>query len=281
MKKCKWKKTFFSRKCGKDVAVEGANYCLEHGCSFFCVFKNPLTLKTSFGKDVCDKCFKNAELEYKKRIEIDFEFVRTERGEYLKKWHYETAIDIDNSFPDFYQELKEVFYEMVLLKESLIRKVRRWKEELKDFLLSSRRKIDRDFSFLTIEEREGWKKIYEKVIEKIAPSYDEFCELLWEERNFLVCVSQQRKLKKELENLEQERGDYAKKVIELAGWDLLSVSEQNNYLEQIKSSSLDSLDSIFSDVQISVSLQREREREQNWKIYLIEIYWPRIKNKGL
>jgi hypothetical protein len=170
---------------------------------------------------------------------------------------------------------------MVLLKESLIRKVRRWKEELKDFLLSSRRKIDRDFSFLTIEEREGWKKIYEKVIEKIAPSYDEFCELLWEERNFLVCVSQQRKLKKELENLEQERGDYAKKVIELAGWDLLSVSEQNNYLEQIKSSSLDSLDSIFSDVQISVSLQREREREQNWKIYLIEIYWPRIKNKGL
>jgi hypothetical protein len=39
------------------------------------------------------------------------------------------------------------------------------------------------------------------------------------------------------------------------------VSEQNNYLEQIKSSSLDSLDSIFSDVQISVSLQRERERE--------------------
>jgi hypothetical protein len=102
---------------------EVANYCLEHGCSFFCVFKNPITLKTSFGKDVCDKCFDTAELEYRKSIEVNFNIIRVEREEYLKKWYDETVIDIDNSFPDFYQELEEDFYQMCFLKKSLMRKV--------------------------------------------------------------------------------------------------------------------------------------------------------------
>lgn len=81
--------------------------------------------------------------------------------------------------------------------------------------------------------------------------------------------AEEERLKKDLENLSKERANYAQKLIDLEGWDLLTVDEQSNYVAQIKGSSLDSLNSVLNSAQAAISLIRdiklERERERQIK----------------
>ena len=73
------KKNKITNRCREEIPLEGANYCLKHGCSYICAFRNPAT------HNVCDKCFNTAEIEYKRTQEKKKENIKTKRLEVLQK----------------------------------------------------------------------------------------------------------------------------------------------------------------------------------------------------
>jgi hypothetical protein len=269
--------------CKKDVYQELYFYCKSHAC-INC--KDGLRLdaeslkkviKFGNGFRVCGKRCWNSFLrkENKNEENILINFNEQAKGRLSAIWD-----------GDFYEQIKNLINKLLINKCFVINSNIKLPLPPVMSLFSNEEnfrifKDEIDGSrVLSLQEKADWKNFYEK------NKNEDIIGLAIEEEKFIAQLITKRReakerLKKALENLDQERGHYAKKLVDLEGWDLLSADKQHNYLEQIKNSSLDSLESVLSKAQISIYLQGEREREQNWKIYPIEIYWLRIKNKGL
>ena len=225
MEKCKWKKYFLTGRCKEEIYAEGASYCFNHGCSYLCVLRNLATRKTSFGKNTCDKCFDLAEKEHKRTQEEKRQIIKKQRLKKLQESNDAIIAAIENASSDFWQIIKEVFEKINDGKKTMVERVRKW-DIYENSLYHYTHFIDDSCRLLTAKEKNKWKKVYFGVI----LSYDNFEDFLIREKDLLVSLAQERKLKEEEEKNERLRKETEEKERERE-----RETNWKNYLTEISS----------------------------------------------
>jgi hypothetical protein len=140
-----------------------------------------------------------------------------------------------------------------------------------DWMLETIKGLIEGANCLNDHEKNNLKLAYTKAGGDIENTISELDENL-------TNIGKARKIRKDLEKAAQEqqkeaieRNNYSKKLENLDGWNLLGGNEKINYLQQIKSFPISSLDSVIHNAQATIKKmktlipERERERERESK----------------